>query len=278
MNVAVALARLGHRSGWAGALGDDEFGQEILAFTRGERVDVSRVALTPEAPTGLYFKETGVLGQLRAYYYRASSAASCMSFADLDLDYLLSGEILHLSGITPALSDGCRDLIGRLMHEANERGTPLSFDANVRWKLFKDKDPQKILSPLIAHADLLFLSDEEAELLLGTSDPEGVREAGERMRARTVVVHGRERAFAAGEGGLVEKEAHPVESVDVVGAGDAFVGGFLSGRLREWDTEGCLELANACGALAVTVPGDTESMPTEAETLDLLHARSTVER
>jgi 2-dehydro-3-deoxygluconokinase len=102
-NVAIGLSRLGHRAGFAGALGDDEFGGEILAFLRGEGVDVSRVALDPEAPTGLYFKERRALGQLRVYYYRAGSPASRMRFEDLDLDYLLSGSFVHLTGITAAL-------------------------------------------------------------------------------------------------------------------------------------------------------------------------------
>src|SRR5215212_6481327 len=96
LNVAVGLSRLGHRAGWAGGLGDDEFGREILAFARGEGVDVSQATLDPQAPTGLYFKERRALGQLRVYYYRAGSAASRMRFEDLDLDYLLSGSFLHL--------------------------------------------------------------------------------------------------------------------------------------------------------------------------------------
>src|SRR5215210_5270379 len=130
LNVAVGLSRLGHRAGWAGGLGDDEFGREILAFARGEGVDVSRTRLDSEAPTGLYFKEWRALGQLRVYYYRAGSAASRMQFDELDLEYLLSGEILHLTGITAALSESCHDLIERLLSAANERGVTVSFDVN----------------------------------------------------------------------------------------------------------------------------------------------------
>ncbi len=132
LNVAVGLSRLGHRAGWAGRLGDDEFGKEILAFARGEGVDVSRTSLDSEAPTGLYFKEWRALGQLRVHYYRAGSAASRMRFDELDLEYLLSGEILHLTGITAALSESCHDLIERLISAANERGVTVSFDVNVR--------------------------------------------------------------------------------------------------------------------------------------------------
>lgn len=278
LNVAVALSRLGHRAGWAGALGDDEFGREILAFLRGEGVDITGARLDPDAPTGLYFKERRALDRLRVYYYRAGSAASRAAFDDLDVDHLLSGEVLHLTGITPALSESCRDLTERLLAAAVERGIFVSFDANVRWRLFAERDPREVLEPLLAQADLLFLAEDEAELLLGGSDPESVRQARAELRAQTIVVHGSDGAFAADGTGTIRREAYGVDVVDTVGAGDAFVAGFLSGRLRGWQTGECLRLANACGACAVTVPGDVEGMPTEEEALSLLHDRPGTER
>jgi 2-dehydro-3-deoxygluconokinase len=278
LNVAVGLSRLGHQAGWTGGLGDDEFGREILAFARGEGVDVSRAALDPQAPTGLYFKERRALGRLRVYYYRAGSAASRMRFEDLDLDYLLSSTFLHLTGITAALSDSCHDLIERLVLSANERNVPISFDANVRWRLFDDRDPRKTLKPLVDRADLVFLSEEEAELLLGGSDAESIQQARQEMRAKTIVVHQADEAFAVEEGGITERAGYKVKVVDTVGAGDAFVAGFLAGRLRNWETGACLEMANACGACAVTVPGDVKGLPTDDEALALLRGRPEVER
>lgn len=278
LNVAVGLSRLGHKAGWAGRLGDDEFGKEILAFASGEGVDVSRTSLDSEASTGLYFKEWRALGQLRVYYYRAGSAASRMRFDELDLEYLLSGEILHLTGITAALSESCYDLIERLLSAANERGVTVSFDVNVRRLLFEGRDPRKVLGPLAARADLLFLSDDEADLLFGGSDPDSLREARQDIRAETVVVHHAKGAFAVEESGVSAKAAYPVKVVDTVGAGDAFVAGFLSGRLRGWSTEECLDMANACGACAVTVPGDLKGLPTAEEALALRRGRPGVER
>jgi len=278
LNVAVALARLGRRASWAGKLGEDEFGAEILAFARGEGVDVSGSSLDPDSPTGIYFKERRALDKLRVYYYRSGSAASKMRFEELDLDHLLSAGVLHLTGITPALSENCRDLTERLMDEANERGVLVSFDVNVRFRLFESRDSREVLLPLVERADLLFLSDEEAELLLGSEEPEAVRRAARDLRAKTVVVHGADGAFAVEGDRLFESPVYPVEVVDPVGAGDAFVAGFLSGQLREWDTGKSLELANACGACAVTVPGDAESMPFEDEALDLLRGTRQAER
>jgi 2-dehydro-3-deoxygluconokinase len=268
-NVAVGLSRLGHGVGWAGRLGDDEFGKEILAFARGEEVDVSRAGLDPEAPTGLYFKEWRALGQLRVHYYRAGSAASRMQIDKLDVQYLLSGQILHLTGITAALSESCHELIDRLISAANDRGVTVSFDVNVRRGLLDVRDPREVLGPLAARADLLFLSEDEAKLLFGGSDPGYVREARQDIRAATVVVHRAEGAFAVEETGVSEMAAYPVDVVDTVGAGDAFVAGFLSGRLRGWNTGECLDMANACGACAVTVPGDLKGLPTAEEALAL---------
>lgn len=278
LNVAVALARLGHRASWHGALGDDEFGAEVLAFLRAEGVESSGVLLDAGARTGIYFKERRTLGQLGVYYYRAGSAASRLRFEQLDLDRLFSAGLLHLTGITPALSEVCRDLTERLMDEANARGVPVSFDANVRFRLFDGRDPREVILPLAGRADLLFLSDEEAELLLGGSDKASVLGAAERLPAGTIVVHRAEGSFAATAGDVVERPAFRVEEADAVGAGDAFVAGFLSGRLRGWDVGECLELANACGACAVTVPGDAESMPFEPEILALVRGERGVER
>lgn len=278
LNVAAALARLGHHAGWTGKLGSDELGAEILSFLRGENVDVSRAVLDPGAPTGVYFKERRALGKLRVHYYRAGSAASRLCFEELDLDYLLSCEILHLTGITAALSEDCLELTERLMEAANERGVTVSFDANVRWRLFGERDPKEVLDPLIARADLLFLSDEEAQALLGGKDPDSVQKSLKNLRTEIAVVHDSDGALAVSNTGSLWKAAHPVEVVDTVGAGDAFVAGFLSGRLRGWDTGKALDMANACGACAVTIPGDARSMPAEEDALSLVHDVTAAER
>jgi 2-dehydro-3-deoxygluconokinase len=205
---------------------------------------------------------------LHVYYYRAGSAASRMRFAEVDVDYLLSGEIMHLTGITAALSESCHDLTGRLISAANYRGVPVSFDVNVRRLLLEGRDPRELLEPLAARADLLFLSEDEAELLFGGSDPQRIRKAKRGIQAETVVVHRADGAFAV-EDGVSEMAGYSVDVVDTVGAGDAFVAGFLSGRLRGWGTEECLDMANACGACAVTVPGDLKGLPTHEEALAL---------
>lgn len=278
LNVAVALARLGHRASWMGKLGQDEFGAEVLAFMRGEGVDVAGVSLAPDSPTGVYFKERKALDKLRVNYYRAGSAASKARLEDFDLDHLLSANVLHLTGITPALSEGCHELTNRIVEAANERGAFLSFDANIRFRLFNNENPRDVLLPLVERADMLFLSDDEADLLLGGHEPKAVAKALASLRAEAVVVHGERRAFVVDADSVTERVSYSVDEVDTVGAGDAFVAGYLSGKLRGWGVDRSLELANACGACAVTVPGDAESMPFEEDAVALLDEVEIAER
>jgi 2-dehydro-3-deoxygluconokinase len=278
LNVAVALARLGHRAGWAGGLGDDEFGAQILSVLRGEGVDVAGARIRPDGPTGLYFKERAALGRLRVAYYRAGSAASRMRFEDVDAERLVGAGILHLTGITPALSDSCAELCDRLASAAVASGTLLSVDANLRWRLLGERDPRDVLAPLIERADLLFVSAEEADALFGGHDTDALRGALAGLRARIIVVHDAAGASAVEADAVTSRPAHAVAVVDPVGAGDAFVAGFLSGHLRGWDVGDRLALGNACGACAVTVPGDVESMPLERDALALMRAQAGVER
>jgi 2-dehydro-3-deoxygluconokinase len=105
-----------------------------------------------------------------------------------------------------------------------------------------------------------------------------LREARRNIGAEPVVVHRAEGAFAVEESGVSEKVAYSVDAVDTVGAGDAFVAGFLSGRLRGWSTEECLDMANACGACAVPVPGDLKGLPTADDALAIRRGRPGVER
>lgn len=278
LNVAVGLARLGHRVGWCGRLGEDPFGHEGICRLRSEGIDVTRVVIDHVAPTGLYVKELGALGRLKVYYYRSGSAASRSRFADLDLDYLVSGRLLHLTGITPLLSDTCRDMAHRLGRVAIDHAVPLSFDGNVRFGLLAGRDPSALLGPLVELADLLFLSVAEAQLLLGSADPEQIRHDMRELRARTVVIHDASGAYAIEPGGVTHVSARSVRPVDPVGAGDALVAGYLSGWLRHWRRADCLRLGEVCAAFVVCVRGDHAGLPTEAEALVELDDVPTAER
>jgi 2-dehydro-3-deoxygluconokinase len=261
VNVAVALAARGHRVGWAGAVGDDPFGDAGLARLAGCGVDVSRAVVDPSAPTGVYFKEVLASGALRNYAYRAGSAASRMTTTDLDLDYLLSARLLHLTGITASLSASGLDLVGSLSAAARDRDVEVSFDVNLRHKLLRGRDPVALLRPLIRQVDLVLCSRQEAALLLGTDDPDQLAGLLSDLAAHTLVVHDEGGAFAVTREGTATVTARRAQVVDPTGAGDAFAAGFLSGRLDSLPVDACLDRGAELAALVVADSGDHVTPP-----------------
>src|SRR3954447_1677603 len=151
-NLAIALSRLGIHAGWVSYLGDDEPGQLVLDRVRAEGVDTSRVRRLEGHPTGLYLREkVGTVA--RVYYYRRGSAASTMGPLAFDPEYLQEARFLHLTGITPALSDECRDFTLWAAREARATGTRLSFDVNYRSKLWSPESAKAFVEELLPHVD-----------------------------------------------------------------------------------------------------------------------------
>ena len=142
-NLAIAISRLGLSAGWAGYLGDDEPGQLVLDRIRAEGVDTSRVRRIEERPTGLYLREQ-IGTDVRVYYYRRGSAASTMHRGAFDPDYFSGARFVHLTGITPALSEGCRAFVLWAAREARASGARLSFDVNYRSKLWGTEEARDV--------------------------------------------------------------------------------------------------------------------------------------
>lgn len=265
-NVAIGLSRLDHDATWVSRLGDDPHGRYVRDTIRGEGV-TTEVAFDETAPTGLMFKERREVGESRVFYYRDGSAASRLTPDDVPADVLAESEYLHLTGITPALSESCRDLVLEVARLAGEQGTRVSFDPNLRFKLWNASAMRETLLPLAERSDVVFPGVEEGEVLLGTDDPAEIA-AGFRERGadEVVVTLGGDGAFVAADGIERRVPAAPIERVvDTVGAGDGFVAGYLSGRLDGLDPLGSAERASACGALATTVAGDIEGLPTRED-------------
>ncbi|WP_245633970.1 sugar kinase [Amycolatopsis jejuensis] len=230
-NVACHLPALGVPSGWVSAVGDDPFGRALVRAIAAAGVDVRGVVVDPVRPTGLYVKESGASGS-PVRYYRAGSAASAMGPELLSrLDF--SGvRVLHLSGITPALSDSCLALVRALLDRP--RGDLLvSFDVNHRPALWSGRDPS-LLAELAGRADLVLTGDDEAERVWGTGDPARLRKL--LPGPRTLVVKHGERGATLVEGSeSLFAPALQVDVVEPVGAGDAFAAGFLAATLRGAD-------------------------------------------
>jgi 2-dehydro-3-deoxygluconokinase len=264
-NLAIGLARLGHDAGWIGRVGDDEFGRAIVFRLRGEGVDVSRVIVDADAPTGVVFREQREHGPIEVAYYRRGSAASRLSVSDLDAGYIASARYLHLTGITPALSETCRAAVFAAAEIARAAGVSVVLDPNLRLKLWRRDEARAVLRELATRCDVLLPGAEEAELLTGEAEPAVAARALLGIGPKLVVIKvGAQGCMAVWteSADLLHIAAAPLARVvDPVGAGDAFAAGFLSGCLRGLDLAETLALANRCGAAAMAAPGDVEALP-----------------
>lgn len=263
-NFAIGIRRLGHISGWISKVGDDPFGQYLLCAIGGEGVDVSKVKVDSKAPTALYFKELNTMNDPRVYYYRAGSAASRISPEDLDEDYIASAKILHLTGITPALSDSARETVYKAIEIAKEHHIKISFDPNIRRKLWKDDECKKVLFDLITKSDIVIPGIGECEFLIGETNPEKACEKLLSMGAKIAAVKLGKNGCIVSDGNQTKRvKGKVIENViDSVGAGDGFDAGFITGILNNWSLEECARLANDVGAFTTTVFGDFEGLPT----------------
>ncbi|MEW2440981.1 sugar kinase [Micromonospora marina] len=264
-NVAGGLARLGHRTAWVSRVGDDPFGRRVVVEVAAAGVDVSAVAVDPGAPTGLYLKDPGPDGT-RVHYHRAGSAASRLDAADLGRPGLAGAHLLHLSGITAALSGTCRDLLEHALTGRALPGARVSFDVNHRPALWPADRAGPVLRDLAGRADVVLVGLDEAAVLWAADDPVAVRALlpGPEL---VVVKDGPVGATALPRTGpAVFVPALPVDVVEPVGAGDAFAAGFLSGLLRDLDLRSCLRLGHLTAAPVLAVPGDT-APPPDPETI-----------
>ncbi|GAB3651319.1 sugar kinase [Glycomyces tarimensis] len=269
-NVAISLALLGAHAGWRGKVGDDPFGRRILDVLRASDVDCDGVVIDPDRPTGIYFKDPSPEGTT-VHYYRAGSAASTMApghLADVE-----PPSILHVSGITPALSEGCAGLIRELVVGRALAPATVSFDVNYRPALWPVERAAPVLAELADAADLTFVGLDEAETLWGCATAEDVRER--LPGADTLVVkdggigvtcfEGKERHYSPAE---------PVEVIEPVGAGDAFAAGFLFGRLKGSSADGCMKLGHRLAAGALQTTGDLAAPPAPQTVTSILEQQT----
>lgn len=268
-NVACALAAAGHRTRWISRVGADGFGDHLVEAIGRYGVDTSAVGRDPHRPTGIYFRTADDRGTdaHEVVYYRAGSAASAMSPATMPHDALWSGRVLHLSGITPALSGDCLALVRDLCDRKPGRRSLVSFDVNHRPGLWRASDGADVLLDLARGADLVFVGEDEAAAAWDvTGGPAAIRAALPEP-AVLVVKQGARGAtvFAAdhatGCDTITFVPALRVDVVAPVGAGDAFAAGFLSATLRGLPAERRLRHGHLMAAAALTVPGDLATPP-----------------
>ncbi|WP_255405437.1 sugar kinase [Sinomonas sp. R1AF57] len=277
-NVAVALQRLGTSVAWIGRVGADGPGDLVVRELRAEGIAVVPVR-DDAAPTGFMIKERRTAEALKVSYYRSGSAGSRLRPDDLPAGVIESCRLLHITGITPALSGSAAAATQEAVDRAKAAGALVSFDLNYRAALWPAKLAGQHFRQIIAQADIVFAGDDEAAIAVGPSSDAG--ELARRIAAlgptQVVLKRGARGCLALVDGAEYAREAVPVRVVDTVGAGDAFVGGYLSELLRGSDVEQRLMVANQVGAFACLVPGDWEGMPRRSE-LHLLDPRDPVLR
>jgi 2-dehydro-3-deoxygluconokinase len=268
-NLAVGVARLGGRSAWIGRVGDDEFGRLVRMTLAGEGVQTVAV-VDATAPTGLMVKERRTAQTTRVQYYRNGSAGSRLGPDDLDEDLIRAAKVLHVTGITLALSPSARSAVHAAIAVARDAGVLVSFDVNHRTALWSDAQASTEVRKVVELADIVLATEEEARLVVDAPDAAGLaREMAGCGAAHVLVKQGADGAVAMVDGRLYTVAAVPVTAVDPVGAGDAFGAAYLNVLCRGGSVEERLEVAAAAGAFAVTVPGDWEGLPS-VEDLDLL--------
>jgi 2-dehydro-3-deoxygluconokinase len=269
-NVAMYLADHGVPARWVSALGDDPFGRRVKDRVATFGVDVTGVRTDPARPTGLLIKDPGTT-TTRIHYYRRGSAASALGPEVLDDKAFRDAALVHLTGITPALSASCRALVERAL--AADRPYEVSFDVNYRPGLWAGESAGGVLLPLADRADTVFVGLDEAQALWGDDLTDAAAVRTLLPGPETLVVKDGSRAATAFVGPTsYTVPALRVAVVEPVGAGDAFAAGFLAGRRRYEDPVRALRLGHLTAMSALRVSADHGPLPAAGTMAELLGA------
>lgn len=233
-NCAIAAARMGARTAYLTQVGDDLFGDDLLALWTREGIDTRGVVRLPGAETGLYFVTHGPAGH-RFSYRRAGSAASRMTPVLLSAGLVESAHWLHVSGISQAISTSACDTVFEAISRARAAGTRVSYDLNYRPALWPAPRALAMLRATLAQCDLFFPSVDEFALLTGLSSPEDIVRWSHDQGARRVALKlGAQGSLVSDGSGPQPIAPHPAQPVDATGAGDCFAGALLA-RLSAGD-------------------------------------------
>jgi 2-dehydro-3-deoxygluconokinase len=258
-NVVGALCQLGRRCGWVTALPRHALGELVAHHLRAACIDLTAVVWRDSGRVGTYFLEFALPPRpTQAIYDRADSCAARLQPEDIDWDYVLQSRILHLTGITPALSPGCAAVTAEAVRRAREASVPVSFDVNYRQLLWAPEAAAAALTPLIQGVDLLLCSQRDARRVfaLDGTPEEIVRALVALSKARQVVLSiGEDGALAWDGARILHQPAVPVVVVDRLGAGDALAAGVIHGWL-DGDLKQGLRYGAMLAALALSQHGD----------------------
>jgi len=277
LNVGCLLSRLGRRVAWVSRLPAGPLGRIVEGEARRHGVDTRWVRWIDGARLGLMFFEPGPAPRnARVIYDRKHSAASELGFEDAPWESLIAASArVHLSGITPALGPSCRALVARIAALAGAAAKPVSYDLNYRATLTTAPEARAMLEAVAPHLELLVVAERDARAVLGfTEAAERLAEAISARYGVPLVGLTRPPGEEPGDLLLAHGDIHyapryPVEIVDRIGAGDAFVAGLIHGLL-DGDLDLAVRLAAYAAAIALATPGDINYFA--AEDLAAFHA------
>lgn len=260
-NCAVAAARQGARVGYVTALGDDSFGRDFLELWASEGIDIQAVTLDPTAPTGIYFISYRN-GEHEFSYRRKGSAASRICPDNLPYDYIRKARVLHVSGISQAISEPACDAVFAAISAAREAGVKVSYDTNLRLNLWPLTRARAIIHAAMAESDIALPGLDDARRLTNLEDPDAIASFYLDLGPRLVLLTmGREGTLVATPGRREVVPVYAVEQVDATGAGDTFDGAFLARYIAGDDPFTAARYANVAAALSTLGQGAVAPMP-----------------
>jgi 2-dehydro-3-deoxygluconokinase len=269
-NAAIAAARQGASVGYITGIGADTFGEDFLALWRSEGVDTSTVKIDAGAHTGIYFVTHTDKGHAFTYF-RAGSAASRIAPADMPDDTIRAAKILHLSGISQAISGSAADAGFHAIAVAREAGVRVSYDTNLRLRLWDAPRARAVIHAAIAMADIALPSFDDAVTLTGLDQPDAIADFYLRLGCPLVVLKlGKDGVLLADQSARERVAGRVVHAVDATGAGDTFAGAFLARLVAGDSPRDATIYANAAAALATTGYGAVAPIPRADDVLAFL--------
>jgi 2-dehydro-3-deoxygluconokinase len=272
-NAVIAAARAGVRGAYLSAVGDDAFGLLLMALWREALINTAPIAIESGAPTGIYFVTHSAAGHAFSYR-RAGSAAAQMQLTDAQRSALTHTRWLHYSGISQAISPTAREQCAQAVRIAKAAGAQISFDSNLRLKLWSLEEARAHMLPAIASCDLFLPSLDDVTQLSGLSDPQAIVQWSHALGARQVVLKMGEAGVLLSDGTVQHRIAPiAVKAVDATGAGDCFAGNLLARLVQGDDLHTAARYANAAAALSVQGFGAVAPLPLPSAVHALLAAQ-----
>ena len=265
-----AIARLGVKAGFIGAVGQDDFGDLILEKLKTDGVNVDKIRILSSHTTGVAFVTYFSDGSRKFIYHLPRAATGQLYPAYIEDAYFSGVKYLHIVGSTTSINKNCRQTCYQAVKTAKKAGVNISLDPNLRPELLSPKEIRDFLDPILSECNVVFPSQEEAEAITGKSSTvEACRELLDRGCQIVALKQGKDGSFVFTKKREFKVPGFSVEEKDPTGAGDCYCAGFVAGLVRNMDLEDAARVANAVGALAVTKKGPMEGAPMLEDVRDM---------